>query len=1148
MSSSNPLRALGIAAVLSTIAIGAGMLAPLQASAAPLRIYVAGESIERRNCMSEAPFTSTGALNNPTNNDDSQYGWMIPFAERLKLRRAGLSIEFVGADTWLAGDDYPYDGAGSCRYYPTAGHTSAMSGSDNYAWMDEHASELTSKRFCYDVAFVSRGGNDKQTDDADYQRTLTQIINLAVNGSSCNTNPLVYVTGHMPDSEVNATTGDAKFVTRVRAAVDAYQAAHSSVRVRFIDQFTPFKNNTPTTAFPAPSWRSGAGFNMTTIGREGDGLHPKRFASIYAGEVAANAVNLDELTAVMTGTTGGVTTPVPAPTPAPTPTPVPTPAPTPTPTPAPTPTPTPTAGSSAAPALISPPGRYDMGNPTLRDVWIDPTAGNDANTGATRDHALRTIAEAWRRIPARVPFTTGYRFLLTRGTYPENTLPNFWDDRAGTFQYPVILQSVDGRGAAVLGGDINSQGLKYFYLIDLSIIPNPPGDTLHFDHSDHILVRGVTLNGGNRQAHETLKVNQTQYMYVEDSDISGADDNAIDFVAVQYGHVLNTKIHNAGDWCFYTKGGSAQIRVEGNEIYECGVGGYVAGQGTGLQYLVAPWVQYEAYDIKFVNNLIHDTGTAGMGVNGGYNILMAYNTLYRVGIGAAGGRADHVFEANFGGQECDPGDDRVNCPGIKALGAWGTLDGEESPIPNKNVFVYNNIFVNPTGVSAPYLIQVASPRTARAGSGLTGTIYADDNLQFKGNVIVDPSNDIGIGDSTGCSPDRTSCNPTQIQRDNQINRVQVRFVNAAQGDFRLADASGLMAIAIPSFAGGDRPASNIPVGELANGVVTDRSGASRTSGNTIGAYVSGATSVTPSPTSGSTSSPTPSPTPTPTPAPVPTPSSGSGTGSSVPPAPVPSPTPTPVPPLPPVTAPRADVSISLFATPYPRVTERQTVSVRVLVRNEGPATAENVIVDIPTPAGTEIVSLTRTSQGGCNTNESSVRCDLADLPRGRSVPFTVTYRPRTVGTLVFQGTVSANTQEVSAGNNQSTVRMTVVRTPQANLVGRWLSAAQTCRQVRGTERCSLYGRFEVKNTGNTPARAQRLEVTLSPDATLDAKDLLLKTYTVGSIGIGKTRIVTVSIPRLPIVFHPATLFAKVDATNLVPESAEGENVAMKVVR
>lgn len=1131
MSFYNPLKALGIAAgVFSVATLGVIFSSPLQASAAPLRVYVAGESIERRNCMSEAPFTSTGVLNNPSNNDTEQYGWMIPFAEKLKLRRPGLSIEFVGSNGWLAGDDYPYAGSGACRFYPTPGRSSAMSGSDNETWLQEHGNELRNKQFCYDVAFVSRGGNDKGTDDRFFNETLTQLIDLAVRGSSCNANPLVYVTGHMPDSEITVATGDAKFVNRVRSAVNAYQVANASARVRFVDQFTPFKNNTPTTAFPAPNWRSGTGFNMSVIGRDGDGLHPKRFASIYAGELAANAVNLDELTAVMGGATG---TPAPAPAPTPAPTPTPTPTPTPAPTPTPVPTPVPTPAPTAPPVVGSAPGRYDMGNPTLRDVWINPTSGNDSNTGASRDRALKTIAEAWRRIPANQPFTTGYRFMLTRGTYPRNEMPNFWDDRVGTAQFPVILQSVDGRGAAVLGGDINSKGLKYFYLLDLNIVPSPAGDALHFEQSDYILLRGVTLNGGNRQAHETLKVNQSKHVYIEESDISGADDNAIDFVAVQYGHILNTKIHNAGDWCIYTKGGSSQIRLEGNEIYNCGVGGYVAGQGTGVQYLVAPWIYHEASDIKFVNNVIHDTGTAGMGVNGGYNILMAHNTLYRIGIGAAGGRADHVFEANFGGRACDPGDDRVNCPAVKTLGAWGSSDAEESPIPNKNVFVYNNLFVNPSGTSAPYLIQVAAPRVARAGSGLTGTLYADDNLQFKGNVIVDSSDDIGVGDSTGCSPSRPTCNPIQLRRDNQFNTVQVRFMNAAQGDFRLADGTGLAAIAIPSFAGGDKPASAIPTGELSNGVVTDRSGAARTSGNVVGAYVLGAGAVTPAPTPTPTPTPTPAPTPTPTPTPRPEPT----------PTPIPTPTPGPAP-----TPARADLGITLFATPYPSFALGQTVAYRVTIKNDGPAIAENVIAEIPTPANTTIVSVTRTSQGGCSTNERSVRCDLDDLRSGGVIAFTVTYRPRTVGAFVVRGTVMANTADINTGNNQSEVRVTVTPGPQPNLAGRWVSAAQTCRMVRGIERCSFLGRFEVKNTGTKSAGVSQFKTVLSSNAMLESRDVTLKTQRIGSIAPGATRVITVSIPNLPVIVHPAYFIGILDVTGVVAESVEGDNQVIIQVR
>ena len=135
-------------------------------------------------------------------------------------------------------------------------------------------------------------------------------------------------------------------------------------------------------------------------------------------------------------------------------------------------------------------------------------------------------------------------------------------------------------------------------------------------------------------------------MYIEGCDISGAWDNAVDMVAVQYGHILGSRLHSAG-WCVYQKGGSAYHLVAGNEIFDCGESGYAAGQGTGFEYMVPPWIRYEAYDIKVVNNVIRDVYGAGLGVYGGYDILAAHNTLTRVGA------RSHAIEIKFGSRSCD---------------------------------------------------------------------------------------------------------------------------------------------------------------------------------------------------------------------------------------------------------------------------------------------------------------------------------------------------------------------------------------------------------------------------------------------------------------------------------------------------------------
>jgi hypothetical protein len=339
---------------------------------------------------------------------------------------------------------------------------------------------------------------------------------------------------------------------------------------------------------------------------------------------------------------------------------------------------------------------YDMGAPRLTDLWVDPVQGRDTNSGASRTEALQTLSEAWSRIPAETTLTNqGVRIQLVAGEYPKDSLPTYLEARYGTWQCPVIIQSADGRLAAVLRGDLNVANCRYLYLIDFKIAPVPSTDTLHLESCQHVLMRGLELDGGlflseeqtNDVAYDNLKINQCQYIYLEDSDVHGAMDQSVDCVAVQYGHVARNRIHNARDWAMYAKGGSAYLRIEANEFYDAGTGGFTAGQGAGFQFMTPPWIHYEAYDLKVVNNLVHDTDGAGLGVNGGYNVLLAYNTLYRVGA------RSHTVEFVFGQRSCDgeagdPG--RSACTDYLALGGWGTTrvsDGDNFVrIPNKNVF------------------------------------------------------------------------------------------------------------------------------------------------------------------------------------------------------------------------------------------------------------------------------------------------------------------------------------------------------------------------------------------------------------------------------------------------------------------------------
>ena len=484
------------------------------------------------------------------------------------------------------------------------------------------------------------------------------------------------------------------------------------------------------------------------------------------------------------------------------------------------------------------PAVYDMGSPTLLDIWVDPVNGNDGRTGASRALALRTLTAAWNRIPRGVALTTGYRLLLTAGAHSQT--PGWYDARQGSFAFPVILQAVDGEGTALLP-NMDIYDCHYLYLLGLHL-RSGGGDVLHLASCRSVLVRDCTIEGqgdiGNYDGpQEGMKVNQTQYLYVENCDISGGWDNAFDCVAVQYGHVIRSKIHRGGDWCMYVKGGSAHLRIEGNEFYDGRTGGFTAGQGTGFEYMVSPWLHYEAEDIKFVNNVVHHTGTVGLGVNGGYNILMAYNTLYKAVTN------DHVIEVTQGSRSCDG--DTAQCDLNHAAGGWGLSSGGDGQyIPSRNVYIFNNLIYNPPGFGNGWShFTVPGPVTPPAGSQVPSPSTVDFNLRIQGNLIWNGpvGHPLGIGEAgQGGQPSNPTCHPTLVLAQNTLNQFQPQLIDPENGDFRPVPGGnvfGALTYAIPDFPGNDRPQPPLaPQGNLINTVPRDWTGLTRIQVGPPGAY------------------------------------------------------------------------------------------------------------------------------------------------------------------------------------------------------------------------------------------------------------------------------------------------------------------------
>ena len=465
-------------------------------------------------------------------------------------------------------------------------------------------------------------------------------------------------------------------------------------------------------------------------------------------------------------------------------------------------------GAATTPTPTATAERFDTGTFTGTDLWVDPAAGDDANDGSSRDAALRTVDAAWQRIPSGEELTTGYRILLAPGTYPVDGSVNYWEDRHGTAEAPIVLEAADGPHTAVFQADLNVFDVSWFFVLGVDVIRE--GDAFHCEQCDHIVLRDVELDGG-AGAHETVKVNQSQHIYIEGADIHGADDNAIDFVAVQHGHVIDSEIHDAADWCMYTKGGSADIVIAGNDVHDCGTGGISAGQGTGFEFMTTPWLQYEAYGIQIVDNVIHGVEGAGLGVNGGYAVLLAHNTLY------ATGARSHVVEFVLGRRGCDG--DAERCTANHDAGGWGFAGGEEQYIPNRHVWFYDNLIVNPDGAPSQWQhFQIGGPVDPPAESGVPSPAVADDDVRIVGNVIWNGPADHPLGTGDGCTDDNPTCSAAQITAENTVNTVRPELIDPEAGDFRLTDASRAAlpaAIDIPELVW-DLPADwGIPAGATA---------------------------------------------------------------------------------------------------------------------------------------------------------------------------------------------------------------------------------------------------------------------------------------------------------------------------------------------
>ncbi|KAI3427982.1 hypothetical protein D9Q98_006371 [Chlorella vulgaris] len=506
---------------------------------------------------------------------------------------------------------------------------------------------------------------------------------------------------------------------------------------------------------------------------------------------------------------------------------------------------------------------YQIGTLTnTLHIWVDPVSGVDAGrTGTVASQPLKTLKAAWSK--ARLHPSTRILIIPLLLVVPWMgaevpccaAVPEWLEYKSGTYKTPIIIEAAAGEIVNV-NTFVAVRFCKYLYFVGIRInfLGNADGNhPFHCEGCTGLLMRRVRVRGSPTKTREAVKVNQCKGVYIEQCDFAVSTDNALDAVAWQYGHVIDSKLHDCG-FGVYFKGGSAYIIAARNRIFRTGQLGIAAGFDTGFEWMVSPWLRYEAYDIKIINNLIYDINqAAGVSVYGGYNILVAHNTLYRVGASGA------PFSIRQGLRSCDD-DYPERCSQYHRAGGWGQPGGmpqwAQISIPNRNVFLVNNLVVNPAGYTTanqfnipevvPYCHEYSSGPCKPSLGGLSGSIAADAGLVIRGNYIWNAATYLGIdpdpGWETGCRNTNPSCTAALVLARNDINNATQKpvLVSPGDGNFRLkpGSLSGFAKLwAIPkwgAWAGG----LNSAAGNSTNSVLTDFTGARRTAHNNApGAYL-----------------------------------------------------------------------------------------------------------------------------------------------------------------------------------------------------------------------------------------------------------------------------------------------------------------------
>jgi aldose sugar dehydrogenase len=119
----------------------------------------------------------------------------------------------------------------------------------------------------------------------------------------------------------------------------------------------------------------------------------------------------------------------------------------------------------------------------------------------------------------------------------------------------------------------------------------------------------------------------------------------------------------------------------------------------------------------------------------------------------------------------------------------------------------------------------------------------------------------------------------------------------------------------------------------------------------------------------------------------------------------------------------ANLAISKTASPNP-ATSQANVTYRIIVTNNGPSPATNVVLTDPLPVGPAFVSAVPPANTTC-TGTTTVTCNLNSIASGASAIVNITITPQAPGQLSNTASVTANEPDPDSSDNSTTIQTTV---------------------------------------------------------------------------------------------------------------------------